>query len=83
MSVNLSLADLKPGDQAVICGFGASEASYRHQLLALGLTLNTTLTVVRVAPLGDPIELRVDGQAIALRRKEARSLRVKKIETSL
>lgn len=46
-------------------------ADYRKRLLALGVTPGVVFTVTRVAPLGDPIELRLRGAAISVRKSEA------------
>jgi ferrous iron transport protein A len=44
----------------------------------MGLTPGTSLTVVRVAPLGDPVEIEVRGYSLTLRRDEAEILQVLK-----
>jgi Fe2+ transport system protein FeoA len=43
----------------------------RQRLLDLGLHPQTDVTMVRAAPLGDPLELRLESSLIALRRAEA------------
>ena len=55
-------------------GFQKGSADYRKRLLALGVTPGVTFTVTRVAPLGDPIELRLRGAAISVRKNEAHIL---------
>lgn len=55
-------------------GFQKGSADYRKRLLALGVTPGVTFTVTRVAPLGDPIELRLRGAAISVRKSEAQIL---------
>ena len=45
----------------------------------LGATPGTTFDVVRIAPLGDPIEIRVRGSFISVRRDEATLMEVEKI----
>jgi ferrous iron transport protein A len=67
------LAELSPGESGkVLCVDGAPEI--RHRLLEMGLTRGTPVCVVRVAPLGDPIELEVRGYRLSLRRSEAASV---------
>ena len=46
----------------------------------MGLTPGTEFTVERLAPLGDPIEIRVRGYAMSLRKAEADMLEVERIE---
>ena len=64
-------ADLKAGDKAVVAGFFKGKDSYRKKLLAMGITPGTPFKVVRVAPLGDPVEIQVRGYLVSLRREEA------------
>jgi ferrous iron transport protein A len=42
----------------------------RKKLLTMGLTTNVTIEVIRVAPLGDPIEIKVRGYMLTLRKTE-------------
>lgn len=44
--------------------------SYRHRLMSMGLLPNAEFLVIRVAPLGDPIEIKVKNTCLTLRRKE-------------
>lgn len=65
-----SLAVLTPGEQGRISGL-IGQPSLRHRLLEMGLTRGTTVQLVRVAPLGDPIELQVRGYRLSIRKSEA------------
>ncbi len=67
---NQNLTDLRVGQKAKITGFRAGSQSYRQKVLAMGLTPGVTLEVSRRAPLGDPIELRLRGYSLSLRKKE-------------
>jgi Fe2+ transport system protein FeoA len=69
------LADLVPGESGVIAGIAGDPASARR-LMELGLVPGTPVEVVRLAPLGDPVELRVRQVHLSLRRSEARRIRV-------
>lgn len=53
--------------------------SYRKRLLAMGLTPGTEFTVTRHAPLGDPVEIKVRGFSLSLRKDEARALLVEAV----
>ena len=55
----LRLSDLSPGEIAKISGFYPGNKAYRQKLLAMGLTPNTHFEVIRRAPLGDPIQIRI------------------------
>lgn len=65
-----TLAALRPGESARIASLAGDPAATRR-LLDLGLIRGTPVRVIRVAPLGDPIELRVRGFMLTLRRAEA------------
>jgi ferrous iron transport protein A len=74
----LTLAELKIGESGRVLGYAKTEAVYRRRLLAMGLTPRTEFSVVRVAPLGDPVEIRVRGSALTLRKDEAVALRIER-----
>lgn len=70
-----SLATLAPGRSAVVRAVHASRGIARR-LLELGLVPGTRVRVTRVAPLGDPMELRVRNYALSIRRTEAQSIEI-------
>jgi ferrous iron transport protein A len=67
----LNTMDLKPGFRVRLIGFGQTDALYRRKLLSFGVTRGVELDVVRVAPLGCPIQVDVRGASLALRKEEA------------
>lgn len=71
---------LQPGDRAEICAFLIGASPLRRRLLALGLLPGTNLEVLRRAPLGDPMQVRVRHTSLALRRDEAAALSVRRLE---
>lgn len=73
------LGELRAGDSARVVGFAIDDPGYRHQLLALGLTPGADIDVVRFAPLGDPMQIRVRGSALFLRKADADAIRVEKL----
>lgn len=71
----MTLDQLKVGTSAVItavCGDGA----LRCRLLDMGLIPHTRVTLQKVAPMGDPIEIRVRGYELTLRVEEAQKIEV-------
>ena len=62
------LKELSPGTKGTIVGYDKKAPEYRRRLLMLGATPGTAFEVVRVAPLGDPVEIRVRGSFISVRR---------------
>ena len=56
----MTLNEIKVGERARVISVDA-EKELRHHFLDMGLTPGTVLTLVKVAPMGDPIELNVRG----------------------
>lgn len=79
MLMSHTLNALSVGDSGRILGFDNSGKAYRKRLLAMGLTPKTEFTITRFAPLGDPIEIKVRGFSLSLRKNEAAALIVEKL----
>ncbi len=62
---------LREGDKGVVRGYRGADGYLRKKLLAMGLTRNTRFSVIRRAPLGDPVEIELRGFRIFLRESEA------------
>lgn len=75
MTMDRTLKDFGPGDQGRVCGFQTGGGAYRRKLLSMGITPGVAFEVVRVAPMGDPVEVRVRGTSVSLRREEAAAIR--------
>ncbi|ENO78486.1 ferrous iron transport protein A [Thauera sp. 27] len=75
----MMLKQLEVGDRAKVSGFAEAGGAYRRKLLSMGLTPGAELQIVRVAPMGDPVEIRVRGFALTLRKGEADALTVEKL----
>ena len=71
-----SLAEMRPGDRAVVCCVRPG-AGPRRRLLEMGFVSGTALRVVRYAPFGDPIQVELHGYHLSLRRSEARDILVR------
>jgi len=71
----LSLASLTGGLSAIIAEINTSSED-RSRLMELGLVPGTVVEVVRYAPMGDPLEIKVRGYLLTLRRHEAELIRV-------
>ena len=65
-----NLADLMPGQSAVVDSF-VEQSPVVQRMMQLGLLPGERVEVVRRAPGGDPVEFRVMGYALSLRRSEA------------
>ncbi len=74
-----NFATLAVGDSGKITGFDQSGKAYRKRLLAMGLTPGTAFRVTRFAPMGDPVEIKIRGFSLTLRKNEAAVLLIEKI----
>ena len=72
---NMTLDKLPVGKSAVIDSVDG-EASLRKHILDMGLTPNTEVTLVKTAPMGDPLELSVRGYELTLRKEDAARIAV-------
>lgn len=65
-----TLVDLRPGESARVKEV-SGDSNATRRLMDLGVVRGTSIQVVRVAPLGDPIEVTLRGFMLSLRRAEA------------
>jgi Fe2+ transport system protein FeoA len=77
--IAVGLGELTTGERGRIVGLQRGDRVYREKLLSMGLTPGTEFSVVRLAPLGDPIEINVRGYSVSLRKGEAQLLRVERL----
>ncbi len=66
----VTLGELSPGSTGTIRRM-ACRRQLRRRLMDMGVVAGTPVVVERVAPLGDPIELRLKGFHLSLRKEEA------------
>lgn len=71
----MTLDKLPLGQEAVITAVGG-EGALRCRLLDMGLIPKTRVRVEKVAPLGDPLELRVRGYSLSMRKEDAGKIEV-------
>ena len=71
----LLLSDLQPNDKAIICGHDVSSNVY-VRLLEMGFSSGTLLQVVKCAPFDGPMEIKIRGRNIVLRKSEAKCIRI-------
>ncbi|GAB6271223.1 MAG: FeoA family protein [Smithella sp.] len=75
----MTLADLKTGKSGIIVKINVSGA-LKRRLMDMGVVTGTDVIVEKVAPLGDPIEVRIKSYALSLRLGEARQIEVEEIK---
>jgi len=76
----ITLRDLKPGERAVVVGWAGSAPPIR--LLEMGVMRGTEIEVVKLAPLGDPIEIKLRGYHLSLRKQEAEQIEIARVGSS-
>ena len=72
----MTLNELKTGSSGIITAVGG-DGPLRCRLLDMGLIPHTRVTLQKVAPMGDPIEIRVRGYELTLLVEEAQKIEVK------
>lgn len=66
----IKLSDLAVGASATVREFPTQDPAF-IRLREMGLLVGTSLTLVRAAPLGDPIEIKIRGYHLTLRKADA------------
>ena len=71
----MTLDKLPLGQEAVITAVGG-EGALRCRLLDMGLIPRTRVSMQKVAPMGDPVEIRVRGYELTLRLEDAKKIEI-------
>jgi len=75
MSSNSTLSNLPVGSEARVVSVNATNGIARR-IMEMGVIPGVTVSVVKAAPFGDPIEIRVRGYSLAMRKTEADAIEV-------
>ena len=70
-----TVKDLRVGESATVVKL-YGEGAIRRRIMDMGITKSTTVTLRKVAPLGDPLELRVRGYELSIRKSDAEMIEV-------
>ncbi len=70
---------LTPGHDAIITNVGGEDSPLRRHLLNMGLTPGTEVTLIKIAPMGDPYEFRLRGYELTLRKEDASKIEIENI----
>ena len=73
----MTLDKLETGDSAVIMEVG-TEGALRQHFLDMGVIPHTDVMMVKKAPMGDPLELRIHGYELTLRKDDAAQIEIEK-----
>ena len=77
----MKLNELKPGQSALIETVGG-EGALRQHFLDMGVIPGTRVTLIKLAPMGDPMELRIHGYELTLRLADAGQIGITLLENS-
>lgn len=73
-----TLRELVPGEKGKVVSLG-EKGPGRRRLMDMGITPGVEIQIVKVAPLGDPIEINLRGYELSLRKDEANQIKVDEI----
>lgn len=76
----MPLSDATSGDRCLVLEIAPEPAELKSRLYALGIIPGSLLQILRFAPLGDPLQVKVGGSFVSIRKSEAAII---KIETQL
>ncbi|WP_296875468.1 ferrous iron transport protein A [Thomasclavelia sp.] len=71
-----TLKDVKKGETATVVKLHG-DGAVKRRIMDMGITKNTDVLVRKVAPLGDPIEVKVRGYELSIRKADAAMIEVK------
>lgn len=71
-----TLDNLKQGENGIISAF-KGKGEVRKHLMEMGLVRGSDIKIERVAPLGDPIEVKIKGYSLSLRKEDAKKIEIK------
>jgi Fe2+ transport system protein FeoA len=74
------LSDLRKGQKCVVLDFHNDNAALRRHLLDMGITKGVVIEVKKEAPLGDPVDIKLRGYELAMRRLDMRGIDIKVLE---
>ncbi len=75
----MTIDDLKIGQSGTISAVGG-EGPLRLRFLDMGLIPGTRVTLQKVAPMGDPIQIRVRGYELTIRREDAKKIAIGEVQ---
>ncbi len=77
--MSTTLNELRPGEKGKIEKV-AGDNAVKRRIRDMGVTKGSVVAVVRVAPMGDPIDVKVRGYHLSLRKQEAADISVVRVD---
>lgn len=78
MEEKVTLDTIKPGEKAKVISLDG-DREIKKRTTEMGLTRGTVVEVERIAPLGDPMDIKVRGYRLSLRKEEASRVTVERV----
>lgn len=75
----MKLSELKKGEKGKVLLINNSNVSLKRRMLDMGITSGVIVSVKKVAPLGDPIDIELRGYELCLRKHDLSSIEVVKL----
>lgn len=75
-----SLSELKIGQTAVVKRINITNKNIKRHLLDMGLTKGTKVSIKKIAPMGDPIDILLRGYELAIRKADLKQIEVEVIK---
>ena len=75
----MKLSELKKGERARVVSVGGGNTSLKRRMLDMGITSGVEVSVKKIAPLGDPIDIELRGYELCLRKADLANIEVIKL----
>lgn len=75
-----ALSELKIGQTAVVKSINITNKDVKRHLLDMGLTKGTSISIKKIAPMGDPIDILLRGYELAIRKADLKQIEVEVIK---
>lgn len=76
LDTNVHLSDLKRGQKCIVINFHNDNKALRRRLLDMGITKGVEITIKKIAPLGDPVDIALRGYELCIRKEDMRAIDV-------
>lgn len=70
----ITLSSAITGDRCVVLDIAPEKAELKSRLYALGIIPGIAIQILRIAPLGDPMQVKVGSSFVSIRKQEANSI---------
>ena len=72
----MTLNQLKIGEKGIVKKINTTNKELRRRMLDMGITTGVVIEMKRISPLGDPIDIKLRGYELCMRRKELENIEI-------